>query len=298
VPLTLLNTPDGIDVCVLEMGSRGIGHIAELCDVAAPDIGLITTVAGAHTEEFGSLENIALAKGELIEALPASGLAVLNADNPLVSAMASRTSAPVLTFGTTEVADVRVRSITLDDELRATFMIDSEWGAVTAQPATRGAHMATNVAAAVGVALHLGVAVEAIEEGLQTCDVSPWRMEVARTAGGGLVINDSYNANPTSMLGAIDSLERLSHPRKVAILGYMAELGSEEAQEHVDIAREVQARGIELIAVGTELYGVEPTSDPLAALGEVDEQTAVLIKASRSAGLETLAAALLERPDQ
>ena len=199
VPLTLLNAPDDTEVAVIEMGARGIGHIAELCEMASPTVGIITTVVGAHTGEFGSVENIARAKGELVEALPADGLAVLNGDNPLVAAMASRTSAPVLTFGHRVDSNVRIESVELDDELRATFTIASDWGRIVARPPTRGAHMATNTAAAVGTALWMGVPIEAVEAGLRTVEVSPWRMDVQRSVSGGLVINDSYNANPTSM---------------------------------------------------------------------------------------------------
>ncbi|MEL7156706.1 MAG: UDP-N-acetylmuramoyl-tripeptide--D-alanyl-D-alanine ligase [Actinomycetota bacterium] len=294
VPLTLLNAPEGTEATVIEMGSRGIGHIAELCAVAAPTVGIVTTVAAAHTGEFGSVDNIAVAKGELVEALPADGLAVLNHDNPLVSAMASRTQAAVLTFGTEPGASVRVRSIDLDDELRATFVIDTEWGVVTARPPTRGAHMATNTAAAVGTALWLGATVAQVEEGVAASTTSPWRMEVGRARSGALVINDSYNANPTSMRGALDSLAALGHTRKIAVVGYMAELGPGEGDDHRRIAAHVRAIGAELVAVGTDLYGADPVDDPLAAIGVTDEHTAILVKGSRSAGLETVAAAICE----
>lgn len=298
VPLTLLNAPDATEVAVIEMGARGIGHIRELTAMASPTVGVITTVAGAHTGEFGSIENIALAKGELVEALPADGLAVLNGDNPLVAEMASRTDARTLTFGHEIDNDVRVEMVELDDELRATFTLSTEWGRVVARPPTRGAHMATNTAAAVATALWLGVPVDAIETGLQTVEVSPWRMEVKRSIGGGLVINDTYNANPTSMKGAIDSLGRLQQQRKVAVLGYMGELGAQEATDHLEVADAARQVGAEIIAVGTDLYGIEPlerASDLLAIIGPLTADVAVLVKGSRSAGLEVLAEALLLR---
>lgn len=153
--------------------------------------------------------------------------------------------------------------------------------------------MATNVAAAVGTALWLGVPVADVEAGLVDADLSPWRMEVGTTASGALVINDTYNANPTSMRGALDSLGRLPQSRKVAVLGYMGELGASEAEDHRAIAREAMSIGAELIAVGTELYGVDPVHDPLIAVGDLDDDTAVLVKGSRSAGLETVAVALM-----
>lgn len=298
VPLTLLNAPDTTDVAVIEMGARGIGHIDELCGMASPTIGIVTTVAGAHLGEFGSVENIALAKGELIESLPHDGLAVLNGDNPLVASMASRTTAPTLTFGHGSNNHVRVEEVELDDELRATFTIATEWGRVTARPPTRGAHMATNTAAAVGTALWMGVPIAAVEAGLEAVEVSPWRMDVRRSAGGGLVINDSYNANPTSMAGAIDSLGRLRHGRKIAVLGYMGELGDDEAAQHLSVAEAARSVGAEVVAVGTDLYGVEPLKGIDAVVdivGPLTGDSAVLVKGSRSAGLEVIAEALLLR---
>lgn len=295
VPLTLLNTPDDAHAAIIEMGSRGIGHVAELCSIASPTIGIITTVAAAHTGEFGSVDNIAIAKGELVEALPSSGLAVLNGDNPYVTPMADRTSAAVLTFGASSGCNVHVRSVSLDDELRATFVLDTEWGSVTATPSTRGAHMATNVAAAAGTALWLGATIEQVEAGLTNAVISPWRMEIGHTASGALIINDSYNANPTSMRGALESLAALSHERKVAVVGYMGELGPSEGDDHRQIASEIEAAGIEMIAVGTNLYGSDPVDDPASMLTELDPSTAVLIKGSRSAGLEKVAEQLLAR---
>lgn len=293
VPLTLLDTPDDTDVSVIEMGARGIGHIAMLCEIAAPTVGIVTIVAGAHTGEFGSIDNIAVAKGELAEALPTDGLAVLNADNPWTAAMADRTEAEVLTFGTDPGAAVRVVAVELDDELRGTFTLETPWGPVSARPTTRGAHMATNVAAAVGTALWLGASVAQVEEGIAASTPSPWRMEVHRTPGGGLLINDAYNANPTSMKGALDSLASLARPRKVAVVGYMAELGADEGADHLAIADYVRSVGAELVAVGTDLYGIEPVDDPLAVIGEIGGDTAVLVKGSRAAGLEAVADALL-----
>ncbi len=293
VPLTLLNTPDDTEVAVVEMGARGIGHIALLCEVARPTIGIVTIVAPAHTGEFGSVEAIAVAKGEIVEGLPSSGLAVLNGDNDLVRAMASRTEATVLTFGTTSDCDVAVTKIEVDHYLRATFEIATEWGRVMARPTTRGAHMATNVAAAVGTALWMGMPTEAVEAGLAEAELSPWRMDVQRSAAGALVINDTYNANPTSMRGALDGLSRLPQRRKIAVVGYMGELGDSEAADHLAIGQEIMAIGAELIAVGTDLYGVDPVGDPVETIGRLDDDTAILVKGSRSAGLETVAEALL-----
>lgn len=298
VPLTLLNAPDTTELGIIEMGARGVSHVAHLCDITSPTIGIITTVVGAHTGEFGSVENIAVGKGELVEALPENGLAVLNGDNPLVRTMESRTKAPVLNFGHGLDNDVRIESVELDSELGPTFTLVSDWGRIVARPPTRGAHMATNTAAAAATALWLGVSIEAIEEGFTEVQVSPWRMDVQRAASGALIINDSYNANPASMRGAIDSLGRLENSRKVAVLGYMGELGDDEIEHHLEIAEEVRLIGAELITVGTELYGVETLDEPddvVDVIGSLTPDTAVLVKGSRSAGLETLAEALLSR---
>lgn len=296
VPLTLLNAPDDTELSIVEMGARGLGHIAFLCSIASPTVGIVTTVAGAHMGEFGSVENIALAKGELVEGLPPRGLAVLNGDNPLVAAMASRTSSPVMTFGEATSNDVTIESVDLDDELRATFTFATDWGRIVARPPTRGAHMATNTAAAVGVALWLGVPPDVVEAGIANTEVSPWRMDVQRSASGALVINDSYNANPTSMKGALDSLGRLGHSRKVAVLGYMAELGDDERADHEMVCEAALSMGADVIAVGTDLYGVEPVSieEVPTVLGTLDSNVAILVKGSRSAGLEVLAKTLLE----
>jgi len=298
VPLTLLNAPDDSEVVVVEMGARGLGHVAFLCEVAAPEVGIVTTVAPAHTGEFGSVEAIAVAKGELIESLPSGGLAVLNGDNPLVLQMAARTEAQILTFGTSTSCDVFVMSSEVDDQLRVTFKLATDWGELTVRPTTRGAHMATNVAAAVGTALWLGVPIDAVGSGLGDAKISPWRMEVTTAASGATIINDAYNANPTSMRGALDSLAQLPQSRKIAIVGYMGELGPSERAEHESIADHIASLGVEMIPVGTALYGPEPVDEPIAAIEDaapVDEDTAILVKGSRSGGLEKIAAALRSR---
>lgn len=297
VPLTLLNAPDGTQAAVIEMGARGIGHVASLCEIARPTIGIVTIVAAVHTGEFGSVHAIATAKGEIIEDLPSDGLAVLNGDNTYVREMAPRTSAEVLTFGRGAGCDVQVTEVTVTDDLQATFTIATDWGQVVARPSTRGAHMAANVAAAVGTSLWLGVSVEAVEAGLREAPLSPWRMDVGRTRGGALVINDAYNANPTSMLGALDSLAHLQQPRKIAVVGYMGELGASEADDHRRIADRIREIGAEMIPVGTDLYGAEPAADPIAAIlerGSLSSGTAILVKGSRSAGLEVVAQNLVD----
>ncbi len=290
LPHTMLNAPDETEVLVLEMGMRGFGEIAKLCEVARPTIGLVTSVAAAHTERVGNIEGVARAKAELIDALPSSGVGILNADQPLVAAMSARCAGRVVTFGL--AGDVRVEQLTLDDLARARFNLVSDWGRVEVALAVPGAHMAINAAAAAACGLVLGVPLDAVAAGLAGAGISPWRMELHRTVAGAIVINDAYNANPASMRAALDTLAQLAGDRKVAMVGRMAELADPGAA-HPEIADYARDLGIELIPVGTDLYGPEPVSDPIAALGAVGPGTAILVKASRSAGLEKLAERLL-----
>ncbi len=164
VPITLANAPDEVEAVVVEMGARGMGHIALLCSMASPTVGIVTTVAAVHTELMGGVEQIAVAKGELVESLPVDGVAVLNADNPLVAAMASRATSEVVTFGA--LGDVRAEGVTVDDELRAAFTLVSPWGSADVRLGLRGEHNVANALAAAGAALWLGVDLEDLVAGL------------------------------------------------------------------------------------------------------------------------------------
>ena len=208
---------------VVEMGARGIGHIAYLCEIAPPSVAAVINVGTAHIGEFGSREAIAAAKGEIVEALPADGAAVLNADDALTSAMASRTEATVLTFG--ESGDVSWRGVELDDLGRPTFEIgyDGTWLPVTLTQT--GRHQVDNAAAAAAMAVAVGVPFAATVATLGTAvPASRWRMEVHERADGLIVINDAYNANPASMLAALEALAAIGarrDRRTVAVLGEM-----------------------------------------------------------------------------
>jgi UDP-N-acetylmuramoyl-tripeptide--D-alanyl-D-alanine ligase len=294
VPLTLVNAPEGCEVAVVEMGARGAGHIAGLCAVARPTIGVVTAVAPAHLEQFGSLDAVAAAKAELVEALPPNGTAVLNADDPRVAAMATRTAARVLTFG--EAGEVSARDVRLDDHLRPSFRLVTPWGGADVVLGARGEHNVANALAAAAAALVAGVALEAVAEGLARAALSPWRMEVRRSAGGAVVINDAYNANPASTAAALRALARLGARRRFAVLGPMAELGDHAAAAHREITALARSLDVCVIAVGAPEYGadtVESVEAALAALGPLGPGDAVLVKGSRVAGLERLAEALL-----
>jgi UDP-N-acetylmuramoyl-tripeptide--D-alanyl-D-alanine ligase len=297
VPLTLLNAPEGTEATVVEMGARGIGHIAALCDIATPTIGLVTTVGLAHTELFGGLDAIVVAKRELVECLPASGTAVLNADVASVAAMAAHTAARVLTFGLDAGAEVSAERIVLDADLCSAFRLRSPWGDAQVHLRVAGEHQVSNALAAAAAALASGVEAEAVADGLGEARLSPWRMALHRRADGAVILNDAYNANPTSMAAALRALAGLEAVRRVAVLGEMAELGAHHDEAHAEAAALAGALGVEVVAVAAPAYG--PTARHVADIDEVREVldgslagTAVLLKASRLVGLERLAAEL------
>jgi UDP-N-acetylmuramoyl-tripeptide--D-alanyl-D-alanine ligase len=292
LPVTILDAPDDTEVLVVEMGMRGFGQITRLCEVARPDIGVVTVVGHAHTELVGGLEGVARAKGELVEALPASGTAILNADDERVVAMASRTGASVLTFGWE--GDVRPADVTLDAAARAHFVVHSPWGRAEVTLPVPGLHMVSNAVAALAVAGSVGVDIDAAAAALAGVTVSGMRMQVRTAPSGATVVNDAYNANPTSMAAALEALAAMDATRRIAIVGVMAEI-EDPGPAHLEIAARARALGLELVAVGTELYGVAPVDDVAAHLGELGPDVAVLVKASRAAGLERVADTLLGR---
>ncbi len=300
VPLTLAGAPEDTEAVVVEMGARGIGHVALLCDVARPTAAVVTAVAPVHLEMFGTVDGVARAKGELVEALPADGVAVLNADDARVAAMAERTSARVLTYGMDASADVRAEDLILDALLRPRLRLTTPWGAASVTLAVHGAHQAANALAAAACGLALGVELDAVVDALGTATVSGLRMQIERTPSGAVVVNDAYNANPTSTRAALDALAALpGEGQKVAVLGIMAELGPDGDRLHAEVAAEAAARGIRVISVGAADYQVEPADavadvdtavERLGALGEGDS---VLVKGSRVAALERVAGALM-----
>ena len=296
VPLTLFNADDGTRLAVLEMGARGFGHIAWLCEIARPDIGVVTNVAAAHIEMFGDLDGVARAKSELVAALPRTGTAVLNANDERVMLMASRSAAPVLTFGVEE-GDVRALRTSLDDDLRPTFRLESPWGSGDVRLQARGKHQALNACAAAAAALAIGVTFDRVVDRLQSAPLSPWRMDVTRLPSGALLINDAYNANPSSMMAALEALRAAPAKRRIAVVGPMLELGAMSDEAHRGVAMIADRFRIRVISVAAPAYGAEDVDsieEALALLADVGEGDAVLVKASRAAGLERLAASLTE----
>ena len=296
VPLTLLDAPDDTERVVLEMGARGIGHIRTLCDVARPTVAIVTMVAEVHTSEYEhGIEDVARAKGELVEAIPVDGHVILNGSDARVRAMASRTDAQVLTYGVT--GDVVAQRIDVDEHLRPRFRLSSPWGTVDVQLAVHGVHQVGNALAAAAAALVQDVPLDAVAEGLAGADLSPWRMELGHTLSGAVVLNDSYNSNPTALAAAMHSLVALDADRHVAVLGVMAELGANSDARHAEMGDLADELGIEVVTVDCPAYGIGtdvPTAEAaVEAIGPIGAGDAVLVKASRSAGLERVADLLL-----
>ncbi|MFF5172090.1 UDP-N-acetylmuramoyl-tripeptide--D-alanyl-D-alanine ligase [Micromonospora sp. NPDC000089] len=252
-PYTALQATERTRYLVMEKGARGVGHVRYLCDVVPPRISVVLNVGVAHLGEFGSVENIALAKGELVEALPADGLAVLNADDPRVDAMASRTAARVVRYGESDRADVRAVDVTLDDRGRPAYTLVTPEGSVPVRLGLTGRHQVSNSLAAAAVARELGMPVAEIGAALAELGlVSTRRMDVVERPDGVTLIDDSYNANPGSMAVALRALTGMRRGgRTFAALGYMAELGEFEDEGHREVGRLAAELGVDrLLVVG------------------------------------------------
>ncbi|MBA2444738.1 MAG: UDP-N-acetylmuramoyl-tripeptide--D-alanyl-D-alanine ligase [Nocardioidaceae bacterium] len=323
VPLTALRATESTRFLVVEMGARGRGHIQYLTTMVQPAVGAVLNVGVAHVGEFGSQQAIAESKGELVEALPSDGVAVLNADDDNVRAMAARTAADVVLFGSSPKADVRVDDISLDSLGRLRCTLDVDGVAHALAVALVGEHHAHNVAAAVAIALNCGVAFDAVPALLAGFEqTSKWRMEMSTTPNGVTIINDAYNANPDSMRAALRTLAALGHSRgpdcrTFAVLGEMRELGANSRDEHDAIGRLVVRLDVDqLVVVGAEARAVhlgaclEGSWDrESVCVPDVDSAVdfvratarrgdVVLVKASRAAGLERVALALIAGTDQ
>lgn len=328
VPLTATRVNDSTRFLVSEMGARGVGHISYLCSLTPPSIGVVLNVGQAHMGEFGSQDVIAEAKGELVEALPAEGWAVLNGTDRRVVAMASRTPARVALFSGGGRPDAPADlvawadEVTADDFDRHTFVLRVERSGAEPESAEIalqlvGRHHVGNAAAAAAAALCAGMELPEVAAALSTAvPQSRWRMEISERADGVIVVNDAYNANPDSMLAALDTLARITRRRRTrqpgirswAILGQMFELGETSLDEHVAIARAAGSLQIDHLIVLGEFADDMMTS--ALASGCPEARTArdathaaelatpapgdvVLVKASRAMGLEKVADALL-----
>jgi UDP-N-acetylmuramoyl-tripeptide--D-alanyl-D-alanine ligase len=320
-PLTVLRADSSTRYLVLEVSARGPGHIAYLCGIAPPRYGVVLNVGHAHAGEFGGLDQVARAKGELVEALPAEGVAILNADDPRVLAMAARTAARVVTFGMAPRSShkpqptIQAADVWLDDLGRPSFTLLTPEGSAPVTLRLHGAHIVPDALAAAALAHELGLGLAGLADGLSAAVArSRWRMEVHRRGDGVTVINDAYNANPESVRAALTALRHLAQDgRAFAIIGHMAELGAISRDRHEDVG-EFAARAdlAGLIAVGPE---VEPlltgarrvpswtgealaVPDGTAALDALANHLkpgdVVLVKASRAAHLEGVAEMLIQ----
>ncbi|MBK6887608.1 MAG: UDP-N-acetylmuramoyl-tripeptide--D-alanyl-D-alanine ligase [Tetrasphaera sp.] len=316
VPLTVCRITPTTRVLVLEMGARGAGHVRYLTTIAPPRIGVVLNVGSAHVGEFGSRAGIAQAKGELVEALPADGLAVLNADDEAVAAMAERTRARVVLVGEHPRADVRAVDVDLDEAGRAHLTLVAGEQRHPVRLAVSGRHQVANALSVVAVARELGLSLLEIASALGAAGpVSRYRMEVTTRADGVTIVNDAYNANPESMAAALAALEVMARGRRAwAVLGPMFELGEESDAAHRAVGEDVARRGVaRLIVVGAAAAAIAEGADAAYDRGDLvvdrvattEEALAivthyvrpgdiVLVKSSNGAGLRFLGDRLVE----
>lgn len=294
VPVTILNAPSNTNALVIEMGMRGFHEIERLCTIAKPSIGVITNIGDAHGERVGGAPGIARAKGELAEALPPDGTAILNGDDEWLPALRQRAGCNVLTFGMSASSDLvwRVESIDEFGVVTASFTYEGQSETVT--PALAGAHMVANAAAAVLVGVACGMSFSAACSGVGQEVQEFGRMVWCTTNTGQRILDDSYNANESSMMAALRVLASASGGKKVAVVGRMAEVADPELA-HRNIASFAQQAGIQIISLETDLYG-QPSltlDEVLSTLGGI-AWDALLVKGSRAAATERVVHSLMK----
>ena len=318
-PWTVLRATDQTDFLVLEMSARHSGNIAALARIAPPAIAVVLNVGTAHLGEFGSREMIAKTKAELVQAVPHSGVVILNADDPVVAAMAEQTSARVVTVGRSDSAQVRADNVVLDNLARPSFTLCVPGGSIAIELAVHGEHQVGNALCAAAVALECGATLEQVASALAgAAGSSRRRMEVRTRDDGVTIINDAYNANPDSMRAGLQALAVMAgsgQRRSWAVLGEMGELGEDSITEHDRIGRLAVRLDISrLVVVGTgrpmsamhhgavmegswgsESIMVADADTALALLrSELAPGDVVLIKASNAVGLGALAEHLID----
>ncbi len=308
LPLTLTRIEPDTEIVVAEMGTRGLGQVAELCAVARPQLGVITTLGPAHLELFGTVENVARAEAEIVAALPPGGAVVVPADEPLLDPHLTRSDIDVIRYG--DDGDVRLVSFEADEH--ATLVVDAFDQRLELELNVRSRHNARTALAALAAYATLGLPLAAAQVGAREISLSRWREEELALPGGGLLINDCYNANPVSMAAALDHLaERARGRRRVAVLGDMAELGPDAPAYHGEVGTVASRAGVSLlVAIGPLARGyLEGAEDIPARLWAPTVEQAlatlhalvrpgdcVLVKGSRSMGLEAIAGAVAATP--
>jgi UDP-N-acetylmuramoyl-tripeptide--D-alanyl-D-alanine ligase len=288
LPLTLTRIEEDTEVVVCEMGMRGLGQIAELCAIAKPDVGVITSIGPVHLELLGTVERVAEAKAEVVAALPAGGTAIVP-EEPLLDPFLGRDDIEIRRFGPANVESFE----RMDGGSRVVFNLDGDLLQLEFPFTAR--HQAQNAVAALLSVRALGIP---LPKGRVEVELSRWRGEESPLPGGGLLINDAYNANPASMRAALEHLAE-HEGRKVAVLGEMAELGPTAPEYHREIGGLIHSLGIdEVLSVG-ELardYGGEHAADAAEAAEKITNLVrpgdVVLVKGSRAVGLEVVAEAL------
>jgi UDP-N-acetylmuramoyl-tripeptide--D-alanyl-D-alanine ligase len=307
LPMTLLRLEAEHEAAVLEMSMYTVGEIARLAEIARPEIGVVLAVHPTHLERAGSIERIASAKAELPAALPAEGLAVLNADDPRVAAMAELTPAEVRTFGLGPTADLGATDVESHGLAGTEFTVRAPWGSRRLSSGTPGRHLVPHALAALAVAERLGVGMDEAAEALAAGSHADHRMEVADASSGATLVDDTYNASPVSVAAALDFLAETPLPagrRRIAVLGDMLELGPDEERLHREIGARAASASDAIVAVGPRgawiaegavdagAARVTRATDAEDAVAVLDREVApdvgdvVLLKASRGIGLD------------
>lgn len=310
LPITLLNAPADARVVVAEMGERYAGDVAALCRIARPETGVVTNVGLAHAEHLGGAEGAADAIGELVDALPADGLAVLNADDdwtPSLSARARDVGVTIVTVGFSAAADYRIERLEVDERLHPTFVLRGQRVVVP----LHGEHQAPNAALALAAAHRaFGIPLDAAAASLAQARPAAWRLELHWHDDGVIVLNDAYNANPTSLDAALRALAQIgTSGRRIAILGDMRELGEHTHDAHASVGRRAAELDIDIVigvgtggrliveaASGPQVHTAVDAAEALQIVVDIVEPgDAVLVKASRAMGLEIVAIGLRAR---
>jgi UDP-N-acetylmuramoyl-tripeptide--D-alanyl-D-alanine ligase len=306
LPMTLLRLEPTHEAAVLEMSMYTVGEIARLAEIARPEVGVVLAVHPTHLERAGSIERIASAKAELPAALAADGLAVLNADDPRVAAMAGVTVAQVRTFGLGPAADVGATDVTSHGLAGTEFTLRAPWATLRLRSGTPGRHLVPHALVALAVAERMGVGIDEAAEALAAGSHADHRMEVAEALSGATLVDDTYNASPVSVSAALDLLAEtplLAGRRRIAVLGDMLELGPDEERLHREIGARAAEAADAIVAVGPRgawiADGAASGGARVATAADADEAVAVLerdvapsvgdlvlLKASRGIGLD------------
>lgn len=308
VPLTVMEAGADTEALIVEMAMRGPGQIARLSEIARPTAGLVTNVGVSHLEAMGSEEAIASAKAELVRAIPERGRVFLNGDDAWSEALAKASAAAVTLYGLGPGCDVRAEDVRVEQDGHPAFRLVAEQGVADVRLPLLGRHNVYNALAAAAAGLYLELSLDDVVAGLERTVVSKWRMETFESATGIMVINDAYNANPTSMRAAIAALGDLpTEGRRIAVLGDMAELGSLSELAHFQLGERVAGSAVDVLvtvgqrakriadgalASGMDPEAVRPCASPEEASEVLDDLLqpgdTVLVKASRVMGLEAV----------